>query len=35
MNYVRGLEFTENPNYAFIIETFKKELENINIIKNS
>lgn len=35
IKYVRSLEFTEAPNYTFIIESFKKELENINIIKNS
>jgi hypothetical protein len=35
MNYIRSLEFTETPNYTFIIESFKKEIENINIMKNS
>jgi serine/threonine protein kinase len=35
IRYVRGLEFTETPNYTFIIDSFKKEIENINIVKNS
>lgn len=35
IHYVRGLGFEETPNYTLMIESFKKEIENINIIKNS
>ncbi len=35
IQYVRGLAFTETPNYILIIDSFKREIENINIVKNS
>ena len=28
MKYVRSLEFDETPNYAIIIDSFKREIEN-------